>query len=294
MSKKYIITVNTMLMAACMLAPITVHAESSSSSDGTAEVAVIEEKMNNIKKNSGLSQDDVNSAFSDTMKQFSDLSSSYTKLSDNYGNVNTANTGDYYLDYLENLRDSNEQTQYDDKLYAIQNSDISINDATLSSTYTSLKKSVKKNLSAAGLNVKDITSSKNKSTAKKNTANRDTLLSFSDASAKYEELVDDYKSMLTSEDDDGNTIKNPYAEKNKSSLTSSLGKTISKSYYDGDTYTGGKFMSTSEIFSKISNKADSILSGGNSNNSDSDNTEQDNSNKNTEYSSITEGIGNKN
>ena len=240
--------------------------------------------MNNIKKNSGLTQENMNDTFSDTMKQFDDLSSVYTKMSDKYGKVNTANTGGFYLDYLENLRDSNDQTQYDDKLYAIQKSDISINDAELSSTYSKLKKNVKKNLSAAGVDIKSTTSSKNKKTAKKNTANRETLTSFSDASAKYEELVDNYKSLLTTEDDDGNTIKNPYANKNKTELTSILGKSITQSYYDGDEYSGGKFVSTSDIFTKINDKAASMANGESSQEATS------NEQENKQYSSITDGI----
>ena len=256
----------------------------SETDDGSAAVAAIEEKMNNIKKNSGLTQENMNDTFSDTMKQFDDLSSVYTKMSDKYGKINTANIGGFYLDYLENLRDSNDQAQYDDKLYAIQKSDISINDAELSSTYSKLKKNVKKNLSAAGVDIKSTTSSKNKKTAKKNTANRETLTSFSDASAKYEELVDNYKSLLTSEDDDGNTIKNPYANKNKTELTSTLGKSITQSYYDGDEYSGGKFISTSDIFTKINDKAASMVNGELSQEATS------NEQENKQYSSITDGI----
>lgn len=276
-----------MLTATLLLGTGTVNCfpvYASETDDGSAAVAAIEEKMNNIKKNSGLTQENMNDTFSDTMKQFDDLSSVYTKMSDKYGKVNTANTGGFYLDYLENLRDSNDQTQYDDKLYAIQKSDISINDAELSSTYSKLKKNVKKNLSAAGVDIKSTTSSKNKKTAKKNTANRETLTSFSDASAKYEELVDNYKSLLTAEDDDGNTIKNPYANKNKTELTSTLGKSITQSYYDGDEYSGGKFVSTSDIFTKINDKAASMA------NEKSSQEATSNEQENKQYSSITDGI----
>ena len=255
-------------------------AESTDASDGSTQIAEINKIMESIKKNSGV--DDISSGFDDTASLFSSLSSTYSKLSNNYGNITTASAGDYYMDYLQNLQDANESTGYDDKLYAIQNSDISINDATLNSTYAKLKKKVKSNLSSAGIDVSDSTTSKNKSTAKKNTANRETLTSFSNSSAKYEELVDNYKSLLTSEDEDGNTIENPYASQTKSKLTQSLGKTISQSYYDGDTYSGSSFISTSQLYSKINSAVNQLKNSSDS--SSSDNSE------NKTYSSISSGI----
>lgn len=250
----------------------------SNSDDGSSQVAEINKMMESIKKNSGA--DDISSSFDDTASLFSSLSSTYSKLSNNYGNVTTASTSDFYMDYLQNLQDANESTGYDDKLYAIQNSDISINDATLNSTYTKLKKKVKANLTSAGIDVKDSTTSKNKSTAKKNTANQETLTSFSDSSAKYEELVDNYKSLLTTEDDDGNLIENPYASQAKSKLTQSLGKTISQSYYDGDTYTGTGFISTSQLYLKINSSVNQQL--------ESNTSDEDSGSKT--YSSISSGI----
>ena len=255
-------------------------AESTDASDGSTQIAEINKIMESIKKNSGV--DDISSGFDDTASLFSSLSSTYSKLSNNYGNITTASAGDYYMDYLQNLQDANESTGYDDKLYAIQNSDISINDATLNSTYAKLKKKVKSNLSSAGVDVSDSTTSKNKSTAKKNTANRETLTSFSNSSAKYEELVDNYKSLLTSEDEDGNTIENPYASQTKSKLTQSLGKTISQSYYDGDTYSGSSFISTSQLYSKINSAVNQLTNSNDSSSSDDS--------ENETYSSISSGI----
>ena len=265
------------------VAVVPVFAESSS--DGSEEVAKINEIMNSIKKSSGA--DDIQSTFDDTASLFSDLSSTYEKLSNNYGNVTTANAGEFYLDYLTNLQDANESTGYDDKLYAIQNSDISVNDATLSSTYEKLKKKVKSNLSSAGVDVSSSTTSSNKKTAKKNSANRETLTSFSDSTAKYEELVDSYKSLITSEDEDGNTIENPYASQTTSELTSALGKTISQSYYDGDTYSGSGFVSTSQLYSRINSSVNKVLS---SDDSSSDSDSSSSSSTSTTYSSISSGI----
>lgn len=259
---------------------IPIWAESTDTSDGATQVAEINKMMESIKKNSGA--DDISSGFDDTASLFSSLSSTYSKLSNNYGNVTTANAGDFYMDYLQNLQEANESTGYDDKLYAIQNSDISINDATLNSTYAKLKKKVKSNLSSAGIDVSDSTTSKSKNTAKKNTANRETLTSFSDSSAKYEELVDNYKSLLTSEDENGNTIENPYASQTKSKLTQSLGKTISQSYYDGDTYSGSSFISTSQLYSKINSTVNQMISSNDSSNTDDSNNET--------YTSISDGI----
>ena len=70
-----------MLTATLMLGTGTVSSfpvYASETDDGSAAVAAIEEKMNNIKKNSGLTQENMNDTFSDTMKQFDDLSSVYT------------------------------------------------------------------------------------------------------------------------------------------------------------------------------------------------------------------------
>ena len=262
--------------------------EDSTEQDASEAIKSIEEKMNTIKKNSGLSQESVNETFSDTQSQFSSLTEQYNKLSSKYGQVNTANQGDYYLDYLENLQDSNEQTQYDKKLEAIAESDISINDATLNSTYTKLKKTVSKNLKSAGVNVSSSTTSKNKKTAKNNSANRDTLLSFSDASAKYENLVSSYKSSLSEGSDTTSSISSGYTTNAKSKLTSSLGKTISQSYYDGDNYTGNEFLSTSTLYNRINNKAAYVLSG--SSDILSDDSESSDSNTSGSYSSITSGI----
>lgn len=262
--------------------------EDSTEQDASEAIKSIEEKMNTIKKNSGLSQESVNETFSDTQSQFSSLTEQYNKLSSKYGQVNTANQGDYYLDYLENLQDSNDQTQYDKKLEAIADSDISINDATLNSTYTKLKKTVSKNLKSAGVNVSGSTTSKNKKTAKNNSANRDTLLSFSDASAKYENLVSSYKSSLSEGSDTTSSISSGYTTNAKSKLTSSLGKTISQSYYDGDNYTGNEFLSTSTLYNRINNKAAYVLSG--SSDILSDDSESSDSNTSGSYSSITSGI----
>ena len=262
--------------------------EDSTEQDASEAIKSIEEKMNTIKKNSGLSQESVNETFSDTQSQFSSLTEQYNKLSSKYGQVNTANQGDYYLDYLENLQDSNDQTQYDKKLEAISDSDISINDATLNSTYTKLKKTVSKNLKSAGVNVSGSTTSKNKKTAKNNSANRDTLLSFSDASAKYENLVSSYKSSLSEGSDTTSSISSGYTTNAKSKLTSSLGKTISQSYYDGDNYTGNEFLSTSTLYNRINNKAAYVLSG--ASDTLSDDSESSDSSTSGNYSSITSGI----
>lgn len=262
--------------------------EDTAEQDASEAIKSIEEKMNTIKKNSGLSQESVNETFSDTQSQFSSLTEQYNKLSSKYGQVNTANQGDYYLDYLENLQDSNDQTQYDKKLEAIADSDISINDATLNSTYTKLKKTISKNLKSAGVNISGSTTSKNKKTAKNNSANRDTLLSFSDASAKYEDLVSSYKSSLSEGSDTTSSISSGYTTNAKSKLTSSLGKTISQSYYDGDNYTGNEFLSTSTLYNRINNKATYVLSG--TSDTLSEDSESSGSSSSGTYSSITSGI----
>lgn len=287
-NKKYAALLCSLLL---LSNPSTILAsDSDTEQDANAAIASIEEKMNTIKKNSGLSQDNINETFSDTASQFSSLTEQYNKLSSKYGQVNTANQGDYYLDYLENLQDSNDQTQYDKKLEAIADSDISINDATLNSTYTKLKKTVSKNLKSAGVNISSSTSSKNKKTAKNNSANRDTLLSFSDASGKYEDLVSSYKSSLSNGSDTTSSVASGYTTNAKSKLTSSLGKTIAQSYYDGDNYTGNEFLSTSTLYNRINNKAAYVLSGSSDTLSDDSGSGDSDSSSSKSYSSITSGI----
>ena len=264
--------------------------DSDTEQDANSAIEAIEEKMNAIKKNSGLSQESVNETFSDTQSQFSSLTDQYNQLSSKYGQVNTANAGEYYLDYLENLQDSNDQTQYNTKLEAIADSDISINDATLSSTYSKLKKTVQKNLKSAGVNISSTTTSKNKKTAKNNSANRETLLSFSDASAKYEDLVSSYKSSLSDGSDTSSSVSSGYTTNAKSKLTSSLGKTISQSYYDGDNYTGNEFLSTSTLYNRINSNAAYVLSGSSDTLSDDSSSSSSDSSSSKTYSSISSGI----
>lgn len=239
-------------------------------SDGTEQVAEINKIMNQIKE----SGNEIKSDMTDISSQFSQLSDKYSQLSSKYGTIDTESiTESCYMDYLSNLQDANEQTQYDKKLKAIQKSDISISDATLSATYSKLRKNIKSTLNKAGINASDSKSATTSKKAKTNKANRDTLLSISKASKKYSSLVSDYKDMVSN----GETISSSYtSDTTASKAVQQAGKAVSASNYD--TSQSG-FVPTSDLFNKINQK----MSAGSS---ESENT----SNNSGSYSSISAGI----
>lgn len=270
-------TINkTIITASLAVLPVIslttpVHAQSMQDySDGTEQVAEINKIMNQIKE----SGNEIKSDMTDISSQFSQLSDKYSQLSSKYGTIDTESiTESCYMDYLSNLQDANEQTQYDKKLKAIQKSDISISDATLSATYSKLRKNIKSTLNKAGINASDSKSATTSKKAKTNKANRDTLLSISKASKKYSSLVSDYKDMVSN----GETISSSYAsDTTASKAVQQAGKAVSTSNYD--TSQSG-FIPTSDLFNKINQKMSTGSSG-------SENT----SNNSGSYSSISAGI----
>ena len=194
---------------------------------------------------------DVEQMFSEVLSEYASMKDNYTTLSETYSNIPTSNLSKTYIDYLETLESAKENTGFSEKMKAIQSADISINDASMSSSYSKIKSTVTGELLNKGLDISTAVDKYAKQTQTSNTKSLETIKSSVAAGKKYTKLVDNYKSLLVAEDEDGNEIANPYAEEYTKEVLNSLGITKITEALNSNTDSDGSYLTATEIFEKL-------------------------------------------
>lgn len=245
----------TMLSTLCVTTPVYAEAtagtlDSQNTSDTSSSQSSSQSNSESSTSDTGL---DVDKMFAEVQSEYSDMKGKYTNLANNYGDIPTTNLSKTYVDYLQSLEDAKANTGFTEKMKAIQNADISINDAAMSSTYSKIKGTVKSEILNKGLDISSAVDQYAQQTANKNKASVETIKSAVAASKKYTKFVDNYKSLLVAEDENGHEIPNPYADELTSKVLNSLGITsITEAVQKGQGFKG-QYLTSTEIFEKLNN-----------------------------------------
>lgn len=241
----------TMLSTLCVTTPVYAEATAGTlDSQNTSDASDTQSNSTSSSSDTGL---DVDKMFAEVQSEYSDMKGKYTNLANNYGDIPTTNLSKTYVDYLQSLEEAKANTGFTEKMKAIQNADISINDAAMSSTYSKIKGTVKSEILNKGLDISSAVDKYAQQTADKNKASVETIKSAVAASKKYTKFVDNYKSLLVSEDENGHEIPNPYADELTSKVLNSLGITsITEAVQKGQGFKG-QYLTSTEIFEKLNN-----------------------------------------
>lgn len=241
----------TMLSTLCVTTPVYAEATAGTlDSQNTSDTSDTQSNSTSSSSDTGL---DVDKMFAEVQSEYADMKGKYTNLANNYGDIPTTNLSKTYVDYLQSLEEAKANTGFTEKMKAIQNADISINDATMSSTYSKIKGTVKSEILNKGLDISSAVDKYAQQTADKNKASVETIKSAVAASKKYTKFVDNYKSLLVSEDENGHEIPNPYADELTSKVLNSLGITsITEAVQKGQGFKG-QYLTSTEIFEKLNN-----------------------------------------
>lgn len=250
MSRLFMIPMATaMLSTMCVTTPV--YAEATAGTLDSPNTSDTSSSQSSSESSSGDTGLDVDKMFAEVQSEYSDMKGKYTNLANNYGDIPTTNLSKTYVDYLQSLEDAKANTGFTEKMKAIQNADISINDAAMSSTYSKIKGTVKSEILNKGLDISSAVDQYAQQTANKNKASVDTIKSAVVASKKYTKFVDNYKSLLVAEDENGHEIPNPYANELTSKVLNSLGITsITEAVQKGQGIKG-QYLTATEIFEKL-------------------------------------------
>lgn len=251
-SRLFMIPMTTaMLSTLCVTTPVYAEATAGTlDSQNTSDTSSSQSNSESSTSDTGL---DVDKMFAEVQSEYSDMKGKYTNLANNYGDIPTTNLSKTYVDYLQSLEDAKANTGFTEKMKAIQNADISINDAAMSSTYSKIKGTVKSEILNKGLDISSAVDQYAQQTANKNKASVETIKSAVAASKKYTKFVDNYKSLLVAEDENGHEIPNPYADELTSKVLNSLGITsITEAVQKGQGFKG-QYLTSTEIFEKLNN-----------------------------------------
>ena len=251
-SRLFMIPMTTaMLSTLCITTPVYAEATAGTlDSQNTSDTSSSQSSSESSSNDTGL---DVDKMFAEVQSEYSDMKGKYTNLANNYGDIPTTNLSKTYVDYLQSLEDAKANTGFTEKMKAIQNADISINDAAMSSTYSKIKGTVKSEILNKGLDISSAVDQYAQQTANKNKASIETIKSAVAASKKYTKFVDNYKSLLVAEDENGHEIPNPYADELTSKVLNSLGITsITEAVQKGQGFKG-QYLTSTEIFEKLNN-----------------------------------------
>ena len=188
----------------------------------------------------------VDDFYEDTLSKFSELSDTYSDLAADYGNVPLANGEEVYMDYVSNLNRASEAIGYEEKLQAIKDTDLSINDAQLSAIYDEVRGDVITALEEKGYDISARTSDYEKWQEENHQSTRDLMNDISDGMQRYEDILEYYK--------EGKTKKtNSYSGKDLGEMVSTISDGSSKNPITVSTQFKQGFQGVSTLFDKINN-----------------------------------------